>query len=163
MVNSEKADLIYVRGWYYVEGVAVVRVAQPSNIEVLPGEQFRNVHCHGFFHNFQGQIKTAVFVLNGRLFFQLEQKRWDWMDDHVRIKHKKHAWGKLKNSVSVYAAGEQILRLVYPSPIEEFIKLGDMSFDVLDEEMKDWWLWLSNIVANSKKREPLLRRWQAGI
>lgn len=157
------AGLIYLRGWHHAEGIAIVQAAPLSPIEVLPDEWSSHACCHGFFHIFEGRIKSGVFALDTKLFFQLEQQRWDWVGDCVRIDHQEHTLGMPRNSVSAHAAGECRLELVYPSPSSEFIRRGDMSFDGIDEEASDWWLWLARVVADPIGREELLARWEAGI
>lgn len=75
------AGLIYLRGWHHAEGIAIVQAAPLSPIEVLPDEWSSHACCHGFFHIFEGRIKSGVFALDTKLFFQLEQQRWDWVGD----------------------------------------------------------------------------------
>ena len=167
MTSTEKtmtdAQMIYLRGWYHTEGVAVVRAEQSAVIEVLPDDRSSSARCHGFFHTFEGRIRSAVFVLKDRLFLQLEQQRWDWLHDGVRIEHRRRGWGAaMKDAVSIYADDERRFEAVYTSPVAELVRVGDMTIDGIDET-SDWWVWLSRIVADPKSREQLLARWQAGI
>lgn len=167
MTSSEKttidAELIYLRGWYHAEGTAVVRADSSTGIEVLPDDRSPSARCHGFFHTFEERIRSAVFLLNNKLFLQVEQQRWDWLDDSVRIEHRRCGWGiAMKDSVFVYADDERRFAAVYTPPVAELLRVGDMTVDGIDET-SDWWLWLSRVVADTKGREQLLACWQTGI
>jgi hypothetical protein len=157
-------QMIYLRGWWYAEGVATIRAERSGAIELLPDAGASSARCQGFFHAFEGRSKSAVFVLNARLFFQLEQKRWDWVNDDVRIAHRRRGGGlSTRDSVSVYAAGVSRFKSSYTPPFVELIRLGDMTVDCIDDETSNWWLWLARIVMDQRDRTALLVGWQAGI
>jgi hypothetical protein len=157
--------MIYLRGWHYAEGFAYVRAIQPSPIEVLSGNHDRPTLCQGFFHCFERRIRSALFVLSGRMSFQIEEERWDWLRDGVRVEHRQH-WGlglALRNTAFVYAAGKRRLSVNYVAPFPETDRSGSMAFDGIDEDTADWWLWLARVSDDPVRREALLKIWQAGI
>jgi hypothetical protein len=65
--------------------------------------------------------------------------------------------------VKVYAGGVPTFAAQYPSPIEELIKLGDMTFACIDEETSDWWLWLSKASRDKKYRLNLTESLSGGM
>jgi hypothetical protein len=157
-------QMIYLRGWWYAEGIATVPAERSGAIELVPDSDASIARCQGFFHTFEGRSKSAVFVLNTRLIFQLEQRRWDWVDDNVRIVHRRRGWGlSLTDSVSVYGAGVRHFKSSYTPPFLELIRLGDMTVDCIDDETSNWWLWLARIVMDGRDRDKLLALWGAGI
>jgi hypothetical protein len=155
-------SLIYLRGWYHAEGVAVTGIGHPSPIQVIPDERADSIRCQGFFHNFERRIPCAVFVAGGRLFLQMADQRWDWLADDVRIKHRRRWWVASRDTVSVYAAGQRRFQAVYEPCTAELVRAGDMTVDWMDE-CSDWWFWLSRVIGDQKRREGMVALWEKGI
>jgi hypothetical protein len=160
---TEAREAIYVRGWHHGEGMAMVDRTKASPIHVVMADRVPNVLCHGFFHIFEGRLPSAVFVQDDSMFLQIEEQRWEWVRDRVKIKLYQRCWGTMRNSVRVYAGGRCGFKHVYTSSMLESMRLGDMTVDAIDEETSDWWVWLSRVVAQPKNRPHLIARWHDGV
>jgi hypothetical protein len=151
--------IIRLRGWFACEGVVEIRDDSDSFRRRVPfGEEIPR--CTGFFHGAE-QGWSAVFELNGRLHFQLDEQRWDWLDDRVQIASKRLICTAFERVVVVRTNKQCRLRTRYRTAFADLIG-RDMSIDGIDED-SDWWYWLARVVNNRANHQELLGRWRKGI
>ena len=131
--------------------------AKVTSISILGADYPRDVRCHGFFHVFQGITPCAIFALDGRPILQIAVERWEFNSDRIRIKHRRGVRDGCKNYVAVHAQGKLRFRAAYPGGRALF----DPTWDVIDEETSDWWLWLSRVV--TPRMDTIIKLWEAGI
>lgn len=93
---------------------------------------------------------AAVYVNNQRLKLQIGTRIFDWIDDKVMVSHK--CRGTHVCRATLWQGWQRILQLTYRSVASKMIAIGDMTFDPIDEEMEDWWLWLSLQTRNKRER-----------
>jgi hypothetical protein len=115
---------------------------------------------HGFLVIERGHAKS-VYSDNGTLFLQIDNRRWDLTQDNVKIHFKRLNWKK--NRVRVEALGEIVFHEDYPSALTDPVNANDPTFDGMDEEAFDFWLWLSRCAGEPKWQTDVLNLWTRGF
>jgi hypothetical protein len=102
---------------------------------------------------------AAVYAEDGRLWFQVDGKRWEVAD--VEFNHKLDASGA--SQFTVLHHGEVVVNIVYLGPAADPLNRRDPSFDELDMEMQDMLYFLAR-----NRRDPTfgfgwLTHWDKGV
>lgn len=157
-MNMSDSYLICLRNWHYAGHMGLIDMAQRSRIELLEDKDSCPAPCRGFMYVHNSGLRIAVFSFGHRMRLQIEDMRWDWLLDEVRVRWRRSMWRKHKCMVSISACREQVLRISYRPPLEED---DDVTLDALDKETSDWWLWLGTVV--DRNRDALVEQWEQGI
>ena len=111
----------------------------------------------GLGHRSENQL-AAAYGERGRLFLQCGGLRWDLQDPSVDL-----SWEPLpdqgRNTFRVTIGGREAFVSTYPSPRANAINQADPSFDPLDEELQDFFLWLTRLSRDPKWMEDMVRAW----
>jgi hypothetical protein len=161
--GSDVPAVVHLRGWHDESQIATLSLSPMSAISHVSRQPLRELICHGFFEMSPEQTMTAVFAYQGRMFLQIGIHRWDILHDHVRVTHRPCFLNPFKNSVSVYTGWRRRFHITYESHAFRAIWEGDPTFDSMDEEMSDWWLWLSRVVLDAKTLPVFVAAWEKGM
>jgi hypothetical protein len=115
---------------------------------------------NGFLVEERGHTKS-VYAENGTLFLQIDGHRWDLVQNNVKIRWKRVT--AKKNRVKVEASGKIIFREDYPSALADPVNANDPTFDGMDEEAFDFWLWLFRCAGDPKWQNGVLNLWTKGF
>jgi len=114
---------------------------------------------HGFLADERGYSKS-VYAHDGRLYLQIGSERWDLNEHGFRIVLERLS--RKRNRVRVEAWGEIVFSEDYPSALSDPVNAGDPTFDALDEEFADFWVWLCRCASNPNWRSGVLKLWSQG-
>ena len=120
-------------------------------------------HGYVWLPNLQGPetlATTATYAQNGALWFQYATKRWDL--SAVTITHAKTTDGRTC-TFTITSDGGIELEISYLSVALDPINRSDPSFDALDEELQDLYLFVARMQPNREWREDVAIQWAAGI
>ena len=123
-------------------------------------EAAKQVCCHGYADRIRGNV-IAVYGEFGKLWFQFDKVRYDLADRAVRFLWiRKNAF---TNEFRVLQNDAPVLAVTYASVLRDPIKLLDVAFDGLDEELADFPKWLFHADQDPSWRANALTAWQMGI
>jgi len=114
---------------------------------------------HGFGHVIEGTA-CAVYADGGDLILQCGARRWSLRDASVKLSVTRNPDGKI-NTFRVEANGRSEFEVSYPSALSDPLNRADPSFDVLDEETEDFFLWLARAANDPQWVANVIRTWGA--
>lgn len=103
---------------------------------------------------------AAVYSSGGRLLLQVDDRRWDL--ENVEVTHDRSADGMFCTFTVSDREGIQF-ELVYVSLRLDPLNQADPSFDDLDEECQDFFLWIGRDAPSSQWRADVLAGWGTGF
>lgn len=103
---------------------------------------------------------VAVYASSGELILQIDNRRWNL--DRVELVHEHVAEGSLC-SFAVIVAGVREFEANYVSYRMDPLNQADPSFDALDEELQDMFLWLARMAGKESWRTSATQNWDAGF
>jgi len=107
-----------------------------------------------------GWAVVAIYAQSGRLMFQVDRRRWDL--DAVELVHERSADGS-SCSFAVVSGGVREFVTVYASFRLDSLNQADPSFDDLDEELQDIFLWLARMAGKDDWRKSVAVQWSEGF
>jgi hypothetical protein len=122
--------------------------------------------CHGFlslFHGHDGDTTVprvaAVYVDGGRLWFQVDDRRWAVEDVHFEYKLDSSG----ASQFTLLSQDEAAVELIYLGPAANPLNKRDPSFDALDMELQDIFYFTTRNSRNPNWREGILALWDTGF
>jgi hypothetical protein len=116
--------------------------------------------AHGYLSNSREPI-SAVYVSKDRLTLQIKDQIFDWQHHGVKVRHGR--CGLHRSYIWIRAGGISVVRQCYDSELGKAIDRSEMTFDALDEETTDWWLWLSQLSHDREHRRQIEAVFRLGI
>ncbi len=107
-----------------------------------------------------GWAVVAVYAQSGRLMFQVDRRRWDL--DVVELVHERSADGSSCSFV-VSVGGVSEFETAYASLRLDPVNRADPSFDDLDEELQDIFVWLARMAGKDDWRKSVAAQWSEGF
>lgn len=147
-------ESIVLRSWRSVR--VVMRFWPVSGAYLRWLSMDRSRRCAGFGYKHAGVIYAMYRIPEG-VFFQWGRTRVRLGDEGVRI-----VWARIDkktNRFLVHVAGEERLAITYPSALTSRIARTDPSFDALDEELEDFFLWASGRASDPQWVQEAGRSW----
>jgi hypothetical protein len=117
-------------------------------------------HARGFGVILDGAL-SAVLTKENELFLFVDQRLIccsPGYDVRVRVEDSR----RNKRKVTVESSGHVVWTLEYELP-EKLRRAIDPTFDQLDDEMSDFWLWLAGRLADNTWRSNVISGWRDGI
>jgi hypothetical protein len=103
---------------------------------------------------------VAIYAQAGNLSFQIDRQRWDL--DVAELVHARSDDGS-SCVFAVVVGGERKFETAYASFRLDPMNLADPSFDDMDEEMQDMFLWLARMAGDYGWRESVAAQWSEGF
>jgi hypothetical protein len=104
---------------------------------------------------------AAIYVHDGILKLQVDGRILAWEQERVRVRRGTLTQHK---SYAVITANRRVVAAIcYESELGKAIGRHDPLFDAVDEEMSDWWLWLSMLSRSSGWLEQITSRFATGV
>lgn len=88
----------------------------------------------------------AVWRQEGEIVFQASNKRWSLTNEKIRFHNEEIS--SIQRKFFITLSKETVFELVYEKDKTKFWNINDITYDDIDEEYNDFFLWLTNIQDN---------------
>lgn len=140
-------------------GALIAFDPQSGRFRELGSDSEEGQTSRGIAHIQDGTL-GAVYADGGRLMLQLGTRRWRLGDPLVRLELSRSD-DRMVNTFRVNVAGRNEAEMTYRSPRADPINQADPSFDALDEELQDFFLWVARNSKDPGWIADLARNWSA--
>jgi len=159
--HEREPHTIILRGWRRAIELAELTLSTRivRFVQMPSAAHAQATPIQGFAVNERGYIK-AVYAVMGQLYLQIAERRWRVDQPNVKIIFKRLS--KKKNRVKIEVTGEIVFSEDYPSALSDPVNAADPTFDAMDEESEDFWLWASRSLADADQRRDAATFWSGG-
>jgi hypothetical protein len=130
-----------------------------GDFEEVPSDQPGLPVTRGVGHVQEGTI-GALYADGGALTLQVGVRRWRLGDPQIQLELARSD-DQMTNAFRVQVAGRKEAEVLYRSPRADPVNQADPSFDALDDELQDFYLWVTRNAGDPRWIADLSRNWSA--